>query len=212
LRLDAEGADHAERPLLVFVGDYIDRGQNSREVIELILAWMIGGPFEVCALLGNHDQFMLTFLEEPEVGPAWAKVGGLATLQSYGVDPPKRDDPESWAQARDQLRQALPATHLAFLRALPLYRIEGEYLFVHAGVRPGTPLTDQAERDLLWIREPFLSATTSSGYVVIHGHTPAPNVEVSALRIGIDTGAYATGVLSAIRLWGGKICTFTTRR
>lgn len=196
----------------MFVGDYVDRGQNSREVIAFILDLMRHPTFEVCALLGNHDQFMLTFLDEPEAGPSWAKVGGLATLASYGVDPPKGDDPDIWTQARDRLRQALPATHLDFLRDLAMYRIEGEYLFVHAGLRPGAPLSDQTERDLLWIREPFLSSTTPSGYVVVHGHTPAPEVEVSALRIGIDTGAYATGVLSGIRLRGGKIFTFTTRR
>lgn len=213
LRNELQTVHGAPKPLLVFVGDYVDRGTGSRQVVDQILELVATDDFEVRPLLGNHDKMLLDFLETPaEIGPAWMNIGGGPTLASYGVAPPaEQSDEETWIRTRDAFAQALPAAHLGFFRGLARYRLEGDYLFVHAGVRPGLPLDEQTDHDLLWIRDTFLNSTRPSGYVVVHGHTPAPEVQASNLRIGIDTGAYATGVLSAIRVRDGALASFATR-
>jgi len=201
LRADAAAAPSSMRRIIVFLGDYIDRGPDSGKVIDLILDLGKGEEFEVRALKGNHEEALLTFLKDPTGGAAWIQHGGAETLGAYGVAVPRlRTDMEGWAEARDQLVLAMPQSHLAFFQSLDIVFELGDYFFVHAGVRPHIPLDQQSEHDLLWIREEFLDASPSWRKVIVHGHTPMPEPVLSPLRIGLDTGAYATGRLSAIRL------------
>ena len=189
------------RPVLIFIGDYVDRGPDTRGVVDVVLALGRGGEFEVRALKGNHEEQLLAFLKDPRAGPAWLDFGGGATLNSYGVRPPTgRTDEAAWEAARLDLRAALEGDHLDFFQRLELAVVSGDYLFVHAGVRPGIPLNEQSEHDLLWIRDEFLSATRPFEKVVVHGHTPEPAPYLGRNRIGIDTGAYATSTLTAVRL------------
>lgn len=200
---DAERADAPGRPVLVFVGDYVDRGVASKGVIDTVIDLSREGRFEVCALKGNHEEAMLTFLQDPHFGPTWSEHGGAQTLVSYGVTAPMlRMDDEQWEAARQAFAEALPIDHLKFLQSLSLTVTFGDYLFVHAGLRPGIALEDQAEHDLLWIRQEFLNAPKPFGKIVVHGHTPAEEAYLGPHRLGIDTGAYATGVLTAVRLEG----------
>ena len=189
------------RPVLIFIGDYVDRGADSRGVIQTALTLMRSGAFEVRALKGNHEEQLLAFLKDPRAGPAWLDFGGGATLNSYGVRPPAgRTDDAAWEEARVALLAALQGEHLDFLHRLELAVVCGDYLFVHAGVRPGIALNEQSEHDLLWIRDEFLSATRPFEKVVVHGHTPEPAPYLGRNRIGIDTGAYATSTLTCVRL------------
>jgi serine/threonine protein phosphatase 1 len=191
----------AEPPVLVFLGDYVDRGPDSARVIDLILHLEARGDFEVHALKGNHEEAMLTFLDDPAFGVLWMKHGGAETLSSYGVPSPVHwCAPQAWVETRDALLQALPAKHLSFLLRLKPLTVVGDYAFVHAGVRPGVPVEKQKEHDLLWIRHEFLEAQGPFGKVIVHGHTPSEAPEFTPWRIGIDTAAYATGVLTAVRI------------
>jgi len=201
IRADAEAT--GLRPRLILLGDLVDRGPESRQVVDRVLALVAEGWCEVETLKGNHEEALLLFLEEPTFGAAWAEHGGGPTLLSYGVAPPRtRTDEAAWAATRDAFAAALPAEHLAFYRGLKLWTASDDYLFVHAGVRPGVPIERQVEADLLWIRGPFLETERSGDKVVVHGHTPADQAEMTPWRIGVDTGAYATGLLSAVRLHG----------
>ncbi|HEY3797694.1 MAG TPA: metallophosphoesterase family protein [Caulobacteraceae bacterium] len=192
-------------PALIFVGDYVDRGPDSKGVIDRVLALIAEDRFEVRTLKGNHEEAMLAFLANPEFGPAWFEHGGAQTLASYGVAPPvRRTDSADWNRARDELSERLPPSHRAFLQDLELLAAYGDYAFVHAGVRPGVPIAAQREQDLLWIREPFLSEARPFEKVIVHGHTPSVEPFLGRYRIGIDTGAYATGVLTAIRIDGAE--------
>lgn len=198
---DSRASAPAERPVLIFLGDYIDRGPASAEVVELIIAVAKQPAFEVHALKGNHEEALLQFLDEPDFGATWADFGGLATLSSYGVAPPiGRTDPDAWTTAAKALARALPREHLTFYNELELMTEVGGYAFVHAGVRPGIPFAQQSAHDLMWIRQEFLQATRPFEKVVVHGHTPAAEPKNAGNRIGIDTGVYATGILTAVRL------------
>lgn len=200
---DANATGATERPLLVFLGDYIDRGPDSRGVVDLILQMRAFERVETRTLKGNHEEALLKFLEDPSFGPTWMEHGGAATLMSYDVQPPlTRLSSDAWSTAREEFAAAMPAQHLAFYQGLELMAQEGDYAFVHAGVRPGVALEDQAERDLLWIRHEFLQAPGPFGKVIVHGHTPAEEAQLTPYRLGLDTGAYATGVLTAVRLMG----------
>jgi len=200
---DAVASPGAARPLLIFLGDYVDRGPASKGVIDLILEMRSWAKFEVRALKGNHEEALLQFLAEPTFGQTWLDHGGAATLASYGVQPPaQRTDPAAWQAARDAFAAALPAEHKAFYESLELMVTVGDYAFVHAGVRPGVPLAEQAERDLLWIRQEFLAERGRFEKVIVHGHTPMEAPQLTPSRLGVDTGAYATGVLTAVRLEG----------
>jgi serine/threonine protein phosphatase 1 len=187
------------RPILVFLGDYIDRGFQSKDVIDVLLGDMLS-PFETYFLKGNHEAAMLQFLGDPGIGPRWAEFGGAETLVSYGVRPPRtRTSMAEWSHASEELNANLPPEHLHFLRNLDLSVRIGDYVFVHAGVRPGVPLDQQTEYDLLWIREDFLSDRRPLGAVIVHGHTPASRPHRDSRRIGLDTGAYLSGRLTAAR-------------
>jgi serine/threonine protein phosphatase 1 len=190
-----------EPPMLVFLGDYVDRGPESRGVVDLILKMSTHKEFETRILKGNHEEALLQFLDEPPFGSAWMDHGGGTTLVSYGVQPPAtRTDNEAWARVRDEFDEALPKAHRDFYANLELMLTVGDYAFVHAGVRPGVALEHQATRDLLWIRQEFLQDKGPFGKVIVHGHTPSEEPQLTRYRLGVDTGAYATGVLTAIRL------------
>lgn len=199
---DVLASQPTQRPMLILLGDYVDRGPASAQVVERILRLAEEPAFEVRALKGNHEEALLQFRDEPGFGQTWVEHGGAATLASYGVQPPAtRTDPDAWETARVAFREALPASHTAFYEGLEIMITVGDYAFVHAGVRPGVPLDRQMERDLLWIRAEFLQSTAKFEKVIVHGHTPMEEPQVIAgRRIGVDTGAYATGLLTAVRL------------
>ncbi len=199
IQADALGGDYKGRPKLVFLGDYIDRGFQSREVIDILLGDLMS-PFDTYFLKGNHEAAMLQFLSEPGMGPRWIEHGGAETLVSYGVRPPRsRTATDDWAIASQELKRALPREHLQFLMGLQVSLRIGDYMFVHAGVRPGVELDQQSEYDMLWIRDAFLNDTRPLGAVVVHGHTPASQPHRDSRRVGLDTGAYISGQLTAAR-------------
>lgn len=191
------------RRVMVYLGDYVDRGMEARQVIDRLIAQPLDG-FETVHLKGNHEDFLLRFLEDVQIGAGWLRNGGNTTLYSYGVRPPERPtDPAALERARQELLRKLPPRHLAFYRSLKLSHVEGDYFFVHAGVMPGRPLDRQDPTDLMWIRDDFLESPADHGKLVIHGHTIAEEPDVRPNRIGIDTGAYATGRLTALVLEAG---------
>ncbi len=202
IREDAAGRPPGRRTL-VHLGDFVDRGHDSKGVIDLLLAPDLP-DFECVALLGNHDWMMREFLGNPlGAGPGWMMNGARATLQSYGVEPPRTaHDLGGMLAARDALAEALPPAHGEFLAELRHYLLRPGYLFVHAGIRPGLPADEQTVEDLIWIREEFLDSQADHGAIVVHGHTIAPAPEVRRNRIGIDTGAYFSGRLTAVALDG----------
>lgn len=205
--LDAVLADSAgaERAIIVGLGDYVDRGPDSRGVVELMLDAARRPSITLHALRGNHDQALTDFLADAETGPGWVRHGGGDTLASYGVMPPADPgDMRAWRDTREAFAAALPDAHRRFFADLALSFACGGYLFVHAGVRPGVALSAQTARDLMWIRDPFLTAVRPLEKLVVHGHTPSPQIHADHRRIGLDTGAHASGVLSACRLEGGE--------
>lgn len=197
---------------IVTLGDYVDRGPDSAGVIDQILALRQREDVVVHCLKGNHEETMLSFLDDARTGQVWAEFGGVQTLASYDVPAPQvRSDLEAWEVARLAFVQAVPDRHQAFLRALELYVVAGDYVFVHAGLRPGVPLASQTEQDMLWIRREFLEATRPFEKVVVYGHTPQQDAVVEPHRIGIDTGAFVTGVLTALRLSEGEAVLIQTK-
>ena len=200
-------ARQAPRNVIVYVGDYIDRGENSAQVIDCLLDEPLPG-FESIHLLGNHEESLVQFLGDIQVGPAWLAYGGSATLMSYGVALPQSD--RDLVRVQGELRAALPARHLDFMRALKLTHVEGDYFFTHAGVRPGVALTAQEPQDLLWIRDVFLSSTADFGKIVVHGHSITDAPDVRRNRIGIDTGAFASGKLTCLVLQGQDLAFLQT--
>jgi serine/threonine protein phosphatase 1 len=182
----------------VFLGDYIDRGPDSRQVIDLLIARRRG--HDMMLLKGNHEDCVLRFLSDPNVLSEWKTIGGLNTVASYGVTPPRHDDPRSQHEIAAALDQTIPESHRQFLSSLVLSFSCGDFFFVHAGVRPGIPLQQQSQQDLLGIREDFLWHEENFGKVVVHGHTPTKVPDVRPNRINIDTGAYATGRLTCLVL------------
>lgn len=195
---DAEGRN-ASRKVLVYLGDFVDRGYQSREVLDHLLA---PGPagFERVFLQGNHEEFLLRFLDDSSVARSWFSNGGLETMMSYGVEVSMSAADTSRVQAN--FKSALPDEHRAFLEALPSMHKEGDYVFVHAGIRPGVALDAQDPKDLRWIRGDFLEDTRDHGAVIVHGHTVEENPVSRPNRIGIDTGAYATSELTCVVLSG----------
>jgi len=192
------------RKIVVYLGDYVDRGLESREVIDFLIDEPLSG-FECIFLRGNHEEAFLKFLKDVSVGPSWFRIGGDATVYSYGVRIPLDVAPDQrFAYISERLSEAVPANHLAFLSGLEQSWRIGDYLFVHAGVRPGRPLDEQTAEDLLWIREDFLESTADHGPIVIHGHSVTEKPDIRKNRIGIDTGAYTSNVLTSLVLEGSE--------
>jgi serine/threonine protein phosphatase 1 len=187
--------DHA---VTVFLGDYVDRGLGSRRVVERLARaeW----PTPITALLGNHDDLLMAFLQNAEILPVWRNLGGLETLHSYGVDVGLARGRRDFERIRAAFAAQLPEGHRHFLESLDISTYIGDYFFCHAGVRPSVPLDRQNRDDLLNIRDPFLSSEAEHGKLVVHGHTPSVAPEVRFNRIGIDTAAYATGRLTCLVL------------
>ena len=189
---------------IVFLGDLIDRGPDSAGVVAR-LRDLSQAHDRVHLIMGNHEEMMLAALDEQRGKSAamrqFFKNGGRETLLSYGVE--ETDCPQT---SLDELRQLaaakVPADHLAMMRGMVPWVAFGDYLFVHAGVRPGVALEEQEEADLRWIRAEFLRSRESHGRMVVHGHSIAESVEFQPNRIGVDTGAYASGRLSAVGLEG----------
>jgi serine/threonine protein phosphatase 1 len=204
LRIDCDlRANPAKEATHVFLGDYVDRGNDSAGVLDLLLAR--SQIHQLCCLKGNHEIFLVEFLENPAVFRPWVQNGALPTLASYGLKPAINADIKEQKELSVGLRNTMPASHIKFLTELKLSFTCGDYYFVHAGVRPGTPLAIQQEEDLLWIRDEFLRHEEPFEKIIIHGHTPVIEPEVRPNRINIDTGAYATGRLTCLRLEGDKI-------
>jgi serine/threonine protein phosphatase 1 len=196
-------AANPARNALIFLGDYIDRGPDSRAVVQNLLALKLT-DWELVFLRGNHEQAFLDFLEDPASYRAWRGYGAPETLLSYGVRPPRFDGDKDFVAARDELLLKCPVAHIDFFKSLRYMYEEGDYLFVHAGIRPGVALHRQSERDLLWIRDEFLEFEGLTDRVIIHGHTPSERPVRKANRLCLDTGAYITGRLTAVVLEGDE--------
>ncbi len=190
------------RNVVVYLGDYIDRGEDSRGVIDILLDEPLPG-FEHVHLRGNHEDSLLGFLDDLLVGPAWLSYGGRETLMSYGVRlPDPVTDQGELRRVQQDLNEKLPDAHRAFLAGLAGAHTEGDYFFVHAGIRPGVPLDRQRLEDLMWIRDDFLRSHLDFGKIVVHGHTVTAQPDLQRNRIGIDTGAFASGRLTCLALEG----------
>ena len=185
----------------MYLGDYVDRGPSSRELIDLLIEKPLAG-FESVHIMGNHDEFLFSFLNGKGDLALWLYNGGDSTLRSYGVD--LQTIYGDVSEIRTDLMGRVSDKHFDFLKTLRSYHVEGDYVFVHAGIRPGVPLEDQDPQDLRWIREPFLSSREMHDKVVVHGHTPTQEPQVRANRIGIDTGAVYGGRLTALVLEGNE--------
>ena len=190
---------------LIFLGDYVDRGPESRGVVDAVMSDLLPGVTTV-RLMGNHEEAMLSFLDGESDGLDWLSFGGLETLLSYGV--PLRSLPNSGEAVKAlqaALIEAVPERHVAFFRNCLLHYSVGDYVFVHAGVRPGITLEKQTQTDLLWIRDDFLRVRAAlPGRVVVHGHTICDLPQNRGQRINIDTGAFVSGRLTCLVLRGNE--------
>ncbi|ESQ87191.1 hypothetical protein ABAC460_20685 [Asticcacaulis sp. AC460] len=201
IRSDAEMT--GDRPRIVLLGDYVDRGPQSRQVLERVMALQQARWCDVVALKGNHEAALLHFLVKPESGETWRDWGAGATLASYGVTMPYfSHGAEFWRAVRDGFLAVLKLSHLNMLHAMPVSFQAGDYLFVHAGVDPDRPLEEQGAETFMYIRGRFQEAERACQYVVVHGHTPETPVTHRRWRIGVDSGVYSDEVLTAVRLHG----------
>jgi serine/threonine protein phosphatase 1 len=193
-------------PVVIFLGDYIDRGPDSAGVIELLLSGRPRG-FERRYLRGNHEQAMMGFLAKPVANRQWLLQGGLETMISYGIQPPAAvgAKDEDWIAAAEALKAKLPEAHATFLHGLERYVALGDYAFVHAGVDAARSLEDQTDDDLYWSRERFIASKRRFSHRVVHGHTPVDTPFADERRIAVDTGAYASGTLTAARFEGEAV-------
>jgi len=201
--IQQDAATYSGKKTIVYLGDYIDRGEHSRQVVDLLLDAPLTG-FNSIHLLGNHEQSLLDFLEHPRLVAAWLSYGGRATLHSYGVRLAPDFRNEYLEVVRDDLVRQLPQRHLEFYRSMRTYYLAGSYCFVHAGIRPGVPLNEQRNEDLLWIRDDFTQSQVRHDHIVVHGHSITSEVDWRENRIGIDTGAFHSGVLTCLVLEGGE--------
>lgn len=203
---DADSVPQAQK-ILVFVGDYVDRGPSSKDVVDFLITLEKPG-WDIVKLMGNHEFALLEFLQNPDIYPSWRTYGGAETLLSYGVKPPMFSDAKEILRAHEEFLARFPEEHkLFFSRLDPCFSI-GSYYFVHAGIRPGVLLENQTKQDLFWIRDEFLLSDQVFDKIIIHGHTPSEEPVVRHNRIGIDTGAYATNRLSAVKLSEDKYSFF----
>jgi serine/threonine protein phosphatase 1 len=186
----------------IMLGDLVDRGPASRDVIEALItrAERTEGRHQLLGVRGNHEDLMMGFVDAWVGFDTWRELGGYETILSYGVPRRPVATEADRVRLRDDFLAAVPEEHVRFIEALQPYWIEGGYVFVHAGLRPGIPLPAQAPDDLRWIREEFLDWQAPFEYHVVHGHTPVPKVDPRPNRTNIDTGVYATGMLSCLVL------------
>ena len=189
-----------DRLLHIMLGDYIDRGADTRLTLDVLLARSRRYPSVY--LKGNHEDVLLGFLRDPGRLQDWRQFGGLQTLISYGLKPSLHPDAGEQLELARDFAAALPPEHKRLLEGLKPSYACGDYFFCHAGVRPGVALSEQREEDLLWIRDEFLNSDSDFGKFIIHGHTPVRQPDLRANRLNIDTGAYATGRLTVLRMEG----------
>ena len=185
----------------VYLGDYIDRGPDSRTVIDLLAVRLVANH-AVC-LRGNHEAVMEGFLEDPAILPYWEQLGGMQTLASYGIE--LHDENETALNLHHRFVDAFPRAHELFMQCLRHQFSCGDFLFVHAGIRPDIPIEHQDINDLIWIRDEFLDSTHKHERFIVHGHTPVPHPDIRHNRINIDTCAWRTGTLTCIAIEGSAI-------
>ena len=196
VQLDRLAADRSKRLIEIYLGDYVDRAGNPREVLDLLIERKARAGHALIFLLGNHEDMFLAALESDAALVSWIEAGGHSTLSSYGISPAGvRADPTG---KRRRLNQEVGPAHRSFLAELQLVYRHGGFFFVHAGVRPSVPLDRQSREDLLWIREDFLTSDQDFGEIVVHGHTPAPLPQFKRNRIGLDIGACYSGTMMSL--------------
>ena len=200
--IEIDGAARSAAPTtIVFLGDLVDRGPDSRGVVER-LRTLAADRDDLRFLAGNHEEIFLGAIDgDAKAVRLFCRIGGRETMVSYGIDPQDYERMD-FREVAEALQRVVPAAHRAFLSSFENQIVIGDYVFVHAGVRPGVELDDQHTKDLRWIREPFLSEASATQYRVVHGHTISAEVDYQTHRIGIDTGGYATGILTALGLAG----------
>jgi serine/threonine protein phosphatase 1 len=196
------------RPVYVFLGDYIDRGPSSRETIDRLIEH--GKTNETLFLKGNHESIAIKCLSDRNLFDQWLRLGGLETLASYGIHPRVQPKVKQIVELQAAFHDALPQAHFRFFRDLQNSFLCGDFFFAHAGAKPNVELSQQKERDLLWIREEFLSSSFDFGKIIVHGHTPTKEVEVRSNRINIDTGAFATDRLTCLVMEGESLSVIDT--
>ncbi|MDX2307027.1 MAG: metallophosphoesterase family protein [Hyphomicrobium sp.] len=190
---DDLGRNPCDSVHFVFLGDYVDRGPDTKGVLDRLIEF---GRNNSCTFLkGNHEEMLMSFLAAPTRGLGWLYAGGWNMLESYGINRMPEQTADLLTIAAD-LRAAMPDEHFAFLNALEIAVVEGPYYFVHAGIRPGLPLAQQRVSDLLWIKDEFLNSEHRYEKIIVHGHTPVDRIHFGANRINVDTGAHRTGRLS----------------
>ena len=195
---------------LIFLGDYIDRGIDSRGVIERLSGSFAKG-LQPVFVRGNHDDRFIRFLEgQLDVAPAWLQLGGAAAMASYGVNAFSCAGANRLEFLHKELSARIPDSHREFLNNTVFSVTYGDYYFVHAGIKPGIPLAKQVPEDQMWIRGEFLFSDKDFGKTIVHGHTIRPEPEVKTNRIGIDTGAFASGRLTCLILDGTERRFITT--
>ncbi len=200
IREDARA--HGDKKIIeVFLGDYVDRGLSSRKVIDLLLEPPHYGAERIC-LLGNHEEILLKFLENPAILRDWSNFGGFATLTSYDVPIPASMSPEKLSILRDAFARNLPVSHLEFFKKLGTHYTVGDYLFVHAGIVPQLALQDQTTKDMLWIRGAFLNYEGSFDHYVVHGHSPVAGPDIRANRANLDISAAPQNSLCCLAIEG----------
>jgi serine/threonine protein phosphatase 1 len=206
IELDVTGS--GQNAITIFLGDYIDRGPKSADVLHRLAArdW----PLPFIALRGNHEQMLLRFLDDASYLKAWRHFGGLETLFSFGINGLKALETSACAETQREFKMRLSPAQLDFITGTPTSYQLGDYYFCHAGIRPGTPLADQKDDDLLWIREEFTTSEVQHEKMIVHGHTSVEKAEIRHNRINIDTGAYITGVLTCLVLAHGNRRFLTT--
>ncbi|WP_337271205.1 metallophosphoesterase [Oryzifoliimicrobium ureilyticus] len=187
---------------IVLLGDYVDRGPDSAQVLDHLLSPPPKGVRRL-PLCGNHDELFLHFINDPRGNLDWLEMGGRETLTSYGMD---GNYVCAGTKAEAKMLQAellylIPTTHIDLLNKMPAYFKIGNYVFVHAGIRPSIPLENQSDEDLFWIREPFISMGPNLPFTFVHGHTPFREPSFGPGRIGIDTGAYVSGKLTVLKIY-----------
>jgi serine/threonine protein phosphatase 1 len=203
-RIDADlVARPAHRTVQIFLGDYVDRGPSTRGVLDGLIKR--GQDHELLLLKGNHETFFLDFFTNPAVLGVWRQHGGLQALTSYGLKPSLNPGASEQRELAEAFAAAVPASHRRLLAGLATFYKCGDFVFVHAGIRPGVPISEQKEEDLLWIREDFLLYEREHEKIVVHGHTPGREPEVCFNRINLDIGAYATGRLACLTIEGESL-------
>jgi serine/threonine protein phosphatase 1 len=204
-RIAHDMSENRRPGMVILLGDYVDRGPASSHVLEHLIRPSEHGLRRI-ALCGNHDDIFMRFVDDPERYSEWLGMGGEQTLLSYGLDPYQfgARGKKRGTRFGDLLMEAVPVPHRKFLANLPVSLTIGKLVFVHAGLRPGIPLKQQTEEDMLWIRDAFLATGPQLPLLVIHGHTPQPEPDFGPGRIGIDTGAYYSGRLTVLKIDGGR--------